>query len=409
MITLAEARARDRADPLARFRARFRLPRGAIYLDGNSLGALPRATPARVRGVVEAEWGRDLIRSWNDHGWIDAPARVGAKIAPLVGAKPSEVVVADSTSVALFKLLAAALALRPGRRIIVTEPGNFPTDLYVARGLERIGLCEVRLADPGDIEAALEEEVAALLLTQVHYKSAAVHDMARLTAAAHARGALVLWDLSHSAGAIEVDLNGAGADLAVGCGYKYLSGGPGAPAFLYVAERHQDRIENPISGWMGHAAPFDFHDDYRARPGIVRMLTGTPPVVALAALEVGVDLVAEIGVAALAAKSRALSAMLVEEVEARCGRFGIELASPRDPKARGSHVSFRHPEAHALSQALIAEGVIGDFRAPDTLRLGLAPAYLRFVDVWKAAATLEAILAERRWDRPEPRARRAVT
>lgn len=404
-----EARARefDLADSLAAARSLFRLPEGVIYLDGNSLGALPRATPQVLARVVEEEWGAGLIGSWNRAGWFDMAARVGAKIAPLIGAAPQEVIACDSTSINLFKLIAAALQLRPGRKVILSEPGNFPTDLYMIAGLEAQGLARRRLAAPERLADALDEEVALLLLTHVHYKTGAVHDMAALTQAAHAAGALVLWDLSHSAGAMPVDLNAAGADFAVGCGYKYLCGGPGAPAYAFVAARHLARLSQPLTGWFGHEAPFAFVDDYAPAPGIARLLAGTPPILGLAALEVGVDLIASLGVARLYAKAQALSQFFLECLEAL--GVELELASPADVAARGSHLAFRHHEAHAICQALIARGVIGDFRDPDVLRLGFAPAYLSFADMAAAARHLAEVLARGEWRRPEYRRRAAVT
>lgn len=407
MSVLGRARELDAADPLAHYRDRFDLPEGVIYLDGNSLGALPKATSARLEQVVRGEWGTDLIRSWNSAGWIELPQRVGAKIAPLIGALGHEVIACDSTSVNLFKLIAAALAMRPGRKVILSEPGNFPTDLYMIAGLEAQGLAERRLAERDAIAEALDDDVALLLLTHVHYKTGALHDMAALTAAAHRAGALVLWDLSHSGGALPVDLNACVADFAVGCGYKYLNGGPGAPAYAFVAERHHAALEQPLTGWMGHAAPFSFADDYAPAPGVARLLCGTPPILGLAALEVGVNLVAEIGVERLYAKSQALSTFLLECLEE--SGVALELVSPSDPAERGSQLSFRHPEAYALCQALIARGVIGDFRAPEVLRLGFAPAYLRFEDLAHAAHELADILATSAWDRPEFKQRAAVT
>ncbi len=412
MRLIDRARALDAADPLAHFRARFDVPEGVIYLDGNSLGALPTATPARLEQVVRQEWGTDLIRSWNTEeyggaGWIDLPHRVGAKIAPLIGAQAHEVIACDSTSVNLFKLIAAALAMRPGRKVILSEPGNFPTDLYMIAGLEAQGLATRRLAQREQIAAALDGDVALLLLTHVHYKTGALHDMAALTRAAHEAGALVLWDLSHSGGALPVDLNGCGADFAAGCGYKYLNGGPGAPAYAFVAERHHAALEQPLTGWMGHAAPFAFDDDYAPAPGLSRLLCGTPPILGLAALEVGVNLIGEIGVERLYAKSQALSGFLLECL-AEAG-VQLDLVSPADPAQRGSQLSFRHPEAYALCQALIARGVIGDFRAPDVLRLGFAPAYLRFADMAVAVHEMADILATGAWDMAEFRQRAAVT
>lgn len=408
-----EARAAefDAADPLADHRARFTLPDGVIYLDGNSLGALPRATPAALAKVVEAQWGEGLIRSWNPSamgpGWFDAAHRIGGKIAPLIGAAPHEVIACDSTSVNLFKLIAAALAMRPGRKIVLSEPGNFPTDLYMIAGLEAQGLATRRLAARGQLIEALDDDVALLLLTHVHYKTGALHDMAALTRAAHAAGALVLWDLSHSTGAVPVDLAGVKADFAVGCGYKFLCGGPGAPAFAFVAERHHDGFSQPLTGWFGHAAPFAFCDDYTAAPGIARMQCGTPPVLGLAALEVGVDLIAEIGTGRLYAKSQALSEFFLECLMVH--QVQLELVSPARSGERGSQLSFRHPHAYAICQALIARGVIGDFRAPDILRLGLAPAYLSFADMAAAARHLAEVLDNGEWQRPEFAARAAVT
>ncbi|QYJ07124.1 kynureninase [Qipengyuania flava] len=404
---LDKARELDAADPLANFRDRFDVPEGVIYLDGNSLGCLPKATPGRLEQVVREEWGRDLIRSWNTAGWIDLPTKVGAKIAPLIGAKGHEVIVTDSVSVNLFKLISAALALRPGRKVVLSEPGNFPTDLYMIEGLERQGLAERRLAERGSLRDALDEDVALLLLTHAHYKTGELFDMAALTKAAHDAGALVLWDLSHSGGAMPVDLNACEADFAVGCGYKYLNGGPGAPAYAFVAERHIAETRQPLTGWMGHAAPFAFSDDYEAAPGVERLLCGTPGILGLAALEVGVDLAAEIGVDRLYEKSKALSEFFHACLTAR--GVSLELVSPADPDVRGSQLSFRHSEAYAICQALIARGVIGDFRDPDILRFGFAPSYLRFEDMAEAARHVAEVLESGEWQREEFRERAAVT
>ena len=406
-MTIDRARELDAADPLAPYRDRFALPAETIYLDGNSLGCLPKDTPARIAEVVGEEWGRDLIGSWNTADWIVMPQRIGGKIAPLIGAAPHEVIACDSVSVNLFKLIAAALQMQPGRKTVLSEPGNFPTDLYMIEGLEKQGLATRRLAERDRILEALDEDVALLLLTHTHYKTGAVFDMAELTRAAHDKGALVLWDLSHSVGAMPVDLNGCEADFAVGCGYKYLNGGPGAPAFAYVAERHHASLAQPLTGWMGHARPFEFLDDYAPAPGTDRLLCGTPPILALAALEVGVDLIAEIGVERLFAKSQALSEFFRECLSER--GIALELVSPEDPERRGSHLSFRHENAYALSQALIARGVVGDFRDPDILRLGFAPAYLRFEDMAGAARALADILDTGEWKRPEFSERSAVT
>jgi kynureninase len=408
--TRASLEALDAADPLAGFRERFAIPDGVIYLDGNSLGCLPRATAPRLAQVVTEEWGRDLIRSWNTHGWIDLPERLGDKIGRLVGAAPGQVIAADSTSVNLFKLLAAALALRPERRVILSDVSNFPTDLYVAQGLIELlsHRHELRLAPFDRVAEALDDEVAVVMLTEVDYRSGAIHDMAAITAAAHRAGALALWDLSHSAGVLPVRLDACGADLAVGCGYKYLNGGPGAPAFLYVAARHQAAARQPLTGWMGHASPFAFDLDYRPAEGIRRQLCGTPVILGLAALAVGVDLALEANMAAVRAKAMALTEGFREAVEALCpGTFA--LASPRDPARRGSQICLRHPEGYAIVQALIARGVIGDFRAPDILRFGMAPLYLRHVEMWDAAAALAEVMREEAWREPRFRERAKVT
>lgn len=404
---LDKARELDGADPLAKYRDRFELPAGVIYLDGNSLGKLPKDTPARLERVVREEWGQDLIRSWNSAGWIDMPRTVGAKIAPLIGAQPHEVIACDSTSVNLFKLISAALQMRPGRKVVLSEPGNFPTDLYMIDGLERQGLAERRLAPREQLAEALDDDVALLLLTHAHYKTGEVFDIAALTRAAHEAGALVLWDLSHSGGAMPVHLNACEADFAVGCGYKYFNGGPGAPAYAYVAKRHLAGLQQPLTGWFGHKAPFAFSDDYQAAPGIEKLLCGTPPILGLAALEVGVDLIAEIGVARLYEKSKALSELFRACLQAQ--GVNLDLVSPTDPDKRGSQLSFRHPEAYAICQALIARGVIGDFRDPDILRLGFAPAYLRFEDMAEAARHLAEVLASGEWQRDKFRERAAVT
>jgi kynureninase len=407
-VTLEDAQRLDAADPLAFARDRFRIPDGMIYLDGNSLGALPAVTAGRLTQAVEREWGDDLIASWNAHGWIDAPARVAAKLAPIVGAQPAELLIADSTSVNLFKLLAAAVRARPGRNTILTRQRNFPTDLYVAQGLaEMLGL-ELRAVPVDQIAGSIDNDTAVVTLTHVDYRSGAILDMAGINEAAHDTGALTVWDLSHSAGAIQLDLHGTGCDLAVGCGYKYLNGGPGAPAFLFVAERLQDELATPLQGWMGHSDPFAFDDDYRPAQGIARFLTGTPSILALAALDAGLDTFSGIAMRDVEAKARALSQLFVDAVEARCGGE-VRLDSPRDPAQRGSHVSFAHPQGYAVMQALIARGVIGDFRAPDLMRFGFAPLYNRFEDTWRAAEHLADILKTREWDQPRFRDRARVT
>ena len=407
-MTLNEARELDSSDPLAFARERFRLPEGVIYLDGNSLGALPVNAPGALAETAERQWGDDLIASWNKHGWIDWPTRIAAKLAPIVGAKPSELLIADSTSVCLFKLLAAAVRARPGRSTIVTQKRDFPTDLYVVQGLaDMLGMTS-KAVEPDEVIDALDADVAVVTLTHVDYRSAALHDMTAINEAARAAGALVVWDLSHSAGAIELDLNASGAELAVGCGYKYLNGGPGAPAFIYIAEHLQDELRSPLQGWMGHAEPFAFVDGYRPAGGILKFLTGTPSILALAALEAGLATFDAIAMRDLAAKSRSLSQLFIAEVEARCGNE-LRLASPRDPAERGSHVVFAHAEGYAVMQALIARRVIGDFRAPNLMRFGFAPLYNTHAEVVRAAEILADILAAREWDQPRFKERARVT
>jgi len=407
-VTLEEAKSLDAADPLASTRGRFRLPEGLIYLDGNSLGALPKGAPAALANTAEHQWGDDLIASWNKHGWIDWPSRIAAKLAPIVGARPSELLIADSTSVCLFKLLAAAARARPGRGTILSQKRNFPTDLYVAQGLAEVLGLGLRAVEPDEIIGAIDGDTAVVTVTHVDYRSAAFYDMHAVTEAARAAGAPVVWDLSHSAGAIEVDLNGCGAELAVGCGYKYLNGGPGAPAFVYVAEALQDELTNPLQGWMGHAEPFAFVDDYRPAEGMLKFLTGTPSILALAALDAGLATFDGLAMRDLAAKSRSLSQLFVDEVEARCGEE-VRFASPRDPHQRGSHVVFAHSEGYAVMQALIARGVVGDFRAPDLMRFGFAALYNSHTEMVRAAEILADILATREWDQPRFRQRARVT
>ncbi len=404
------AAALDAADPLRHFRDDFILRDDLVYLDGNSLGALPKATPARLAETVRGEWGEGLINSWLSADWVNAPRRIGDKIAGLVGASPGEVIIADSTSVNIFKALTSAMALRPDRRVILSEAGNFPTDLYMMQGVAAFsgGRTRIVTAPGASVLDHLNDDVAALLLTQVHYKTGEIRDMAAVTRAAHDKGVLVIWDLSHSVGAIPVDLGAANADFAVGCGYKFLNGGPGAPAFIFVAQRHQ-HVMPALSGWFGHARPFAFEDDYAPAPGIERFLCGTPPVLGLAALEVGVDLMARADMGALRQKSLRLGDLFMACMAEYCGGFGFTLVSPADPARRGSHLSYAHPQAHAMVQALKARDVIGDFRALDIMRFGLTPLYLRYVDVVTAVTTLRDICLTGAWDRPEFHVRGAVT
>ncbi|MCW3836184.1 kynureninase [Sphingomonas canadensis] len=400
----------DARDPLRGFRDEFQLREGLIYLDGNSLGARPRATAARIAAAVTEEWGEGLIKSWLDAGWSTAPLRIGDKIASLIGARPGEVIAADSTSVNIFKALAAAISLRPDRTVILSESTNFPTDVYMMQGIEAFsgGRIKAVRADPEAVLDRLDADVAVLLLTQVHYKSGLVRDMAEVTRRAQQAGALVVWDLSHSAGAMEVDLNGARADFAVGCGYKYLNGGPGAPAFLFVAERNQAAMP-VLSGWFGHASPFAFEEDYRPAGGISRFQCGTPPVLGLAALECGIDLLLRADIREMREKSLRLSQLFIERMELRCAEFGFEPVFPADPKLRGSQVAYAHPHGYEIVQALKERDVIGDFRAPDILRFGLAPLYLRHADIVDAVERLHEVCLSRAWDKPEYRLRAAVT
>jgi kynureninase len=417
-MTRSDCLTLDARDPLAVLREQFALPAGKIYLDGNSLGVLPKATAARVAQVVQREWGEHLIESWNSADWIHLPQRVGNKLARLVGAGPDELVVADSTSVNLFKVLSAALtsADAPGRRTIVSERDNFPTDLYIAESLAKDRGFELVLVDtPEQIEPLLARgEVAVLMLTQVNYRTGRLHDMAALTAAAHRAGALVVWDLAHSAGALPVHLKRDDADFAVGCGYKYLNGGPGAPAFVWVHPRHAERFRQPLSGWMGHATPFAFTPGYVPAAGIARYLCGTPPVIQMAALECGVDsvLAAEPlgGMDALRGKSLALTGCFMQLVAERCAGHGLGLVTPPEQALRGSQISYARDEGgYAIVQALIARGVVGDFRAPDILRFGFTPLYTRFVDVWDAVEHLREVLESGQWREQRFNRKAAVT
>ncbi len=421
-MTRNDCALRDSRDPLAPLRQQFALEQvdrdGVIYLDGNSLGVLPKAAIDRTERVVRDEWGCGLIRSWNTAGWISLSQRLGDKIAPLVGAHPGELVVTDSTSINVFKALNAARLLTDRRRI-VSERTNFPTDLYIAETFAREHDMELDLVDDHDVAAHVDERTAMVLVTHVNYRTGRMHDMAVVTRAVHASGAVMIWDLAHSAGAVPVDLNAADADFAVGCGYKFLNGGPGAPAFIWAHARHIARMDReqwrqPLSGWLGHAAPFAFTASYEPASGIQRFLCGTPPVLSLAALECGIDSVLAAGehggMTALRDKSIALTSLFIELVESRCGDHGFMLASPRDPRQRGSQVSLAHTtDGYAIMQALIARGIIGDFRAPDILRFGFTPLYTRFVDVWDAVERLADIMVTGAWRDPAFAVRHAVT
>jgi kynureninase len=401
----------DRQDPLARVRNEFVLPEGVVYLDGNSLGALPKATGPRLQEVVAREWGEGLIRSWNAAHWIDAPHRVGDKIGRLIGAQSGEVIAADSTSVNLFKLLAGGIRAQPGRHFILTESQNFPTDLYIAEGLIDLigGSHALRIVDREQLLGTVDASVAIVMLTHVDYGSGFIHDMAALTAAAHAHGALILWDLSHSAGAVPVDLTAHQVDLAVGCGYKYLNGGPGAPAYLFIRRDLQDAVPSPLTGWIGHAAPFAFEGHYRPAPGIGQQLAGTPAILSMAALEVAIDLWLEVDRAEVRRKSMALGDLFIRLVDESCQGLGLEIGSPRERQRRGSQVSVRHPDGYRIMRALVDRGVIGDFRTPDLMRFGFAPLYTRYVDIWDAVASLREVLTTGAFDRPEYGTRLTVT
>jgi kynureninase len=394
---LSDARARaellDAEDPIAHARERFLLPDGIVYLDGNSLGALPSAVPEAVRDAVERQWGHDLITSWNANDWWDAPRRVGAKVARLVGAADDEVLVADSTSANLFKALVAAARMRPGRRTLVIEPGNFPADLYIAESVsELLGLRLVRVA-PASIGAVLDDDVAVVSFSQVDYRTGRAHDMAGVTRAVHDVGALMVWDLSHSAGALPVDLGGCEVDLAVGCTYKYLNGGPGSPAYVMVARRHQAAVRSPLTGWTGHARPFAMEDTYEPAPGIDRMRSGTPSMLSLLALEAALTAFDGLAMTDVRAKSLSLTSFFLDLADEALVPLGFEPVTPRAPDERGSQVSLRHPSAYGLVQALLARGVIGDYREQDLVRLGFAPLYLRHVDVAAAVSEIAAVVA----------------
>jgi kynureninase len=405
-VSRSQAEQRDADDPLRFARERFALRDGLIYLDGNSLGALPRHVGERLAHVVQREWGHDLIGSWNTAGWMDLPVRTGARIARLVGARADEVVAADSTSVNLFKLLVAAARLRPGRGVIVTEPSTFPTDGYIAASVARTCGLRLRWCDPLDPLASVDDDTAVLALTHVDFRTGRMYDMQRVTEGTHAAGALMLWDLCHSAGAVPVDLTGAGVDLAVGCTYKYLNAGPGSPAYCFVAADLQEQVDQPLTGWMGHAEPFAMERDYRPAPGIDRMRAGSPPVLGLATLDAALDAFDEVEVADLRRKSLGLTSLFVDLVRAHTD---LEVLTPLEPEQRGSQVSLRHPDAYALVQALIARDVVGDFRTPDIARFGFAPLYVRYVDVWDAVDALRRVLDNREYTDPAFAVRAAVT
>ncbi|WP_157530401.1 kynureninase [Microtetraspora niveoalba] len=393
-ISRADCYALDSEDPLRELREEFTLPGGVTYLLGNSLGALPRRTAAKVAHTVETEWGRDLGASWNTAGWWDLPQTTGDRLARLIGAGPGSVLAGDSTSANIFKVMAAALPLRPGRRVIVSDLQNFPTDRYVVEGVARaLGSYEIR--DIGSLDEALGDDVAAVLLSHVDYRTGELRDMDAVTAQVHAAGALMIWDLCHSAGAVPVDLRAAGVDFAVGCTYKYLNGGPGAPAYLYVAERHQDAAHNVVSGWHGHAAPFAFEPDYRPADGVRRFATGSPPVLSYSALNASLDIWETVDMGQIRAKSLALTTLFIDLIDEL--RPDLTLVTPRDPERRGSQVSYRHADGYPVVRALIDKGIVGDYRDPEIMRFGFAPLYLRYVDVYDAATALAEVLDKELW------------
>lgn len=419
MIARQDCQTLDQQDQLAASRDEFSIADGLIYLDGNSLGAMPRQALSQAYQTVEQQWGLGLIQSWNDAGWFDLPYKLGDSVAGLIGAAPSEVVVTDSTSVNLYKALAAALQLRPDRKVVLLESSNFPTNNYITQGLlaQLNPDYTIRYAEADGIEAAINDEVAAVCLTQVHYRTGRLLDMASITEKTHCVGAISIWDLCHSAGALEVELNACGVDFAIGCTYKYLNGGPGSPAYIFMASRHHNQVQQPLTGWWGHAEPFAFERDYRPTPGIGQMLSGTQPIVSLALVNVGLEIFKQVDLSVLRSKSIALGQLLIDLVEQRCSSYGFDLISPENAEQRGSHVSFAHENGYPIMKALINAGVVGDFRAPDTVRFGIAPLYLRYTDIWDAVEILSQIMATGTWqnetseysDSPDPGSGRQVT
>jgi kynureninase len=411
LLAQRDADYRDESDPLRSLRDSFDMPRDVLYLCGNSLGPMPVAAGQRGREVVEQQWARDLIRSWNVHDWFGLPERVGARIARLIGARAHEVIVADSTSINLFKAVHAALKLRPKRRAIVAETGNFPTDAYVLQGIAResAGAVELRAVARERVSDAIDEETAVVVLTHAHFLTSELFDLEAVTRKAHSAGALVVWDLSHSVGAVPVELDAANADFAVGCTYKYLNGGPGSPAFIFAAERHHAAIDPGMFGWWGHQKPFELLEDYQPAAGMRRTLTGTASILALSVLDAALDVWDGLDIRDLRQKSIALSSAFIALVEQKCAGLGISLITPQDPARRGSHVALRHENGYAVMQALIARNVVGDFRAPDVIRFGIAPLYTRFRDVWNTVEILADVLGSGEWRKAEFTRRGRVT
>ena len=403
----------DQNDDLAKFRDLFHIPKDTVYLDGNSLGVMPNAAVDRMNDVLKREWAEDLIRSWNDNKWFEAPMRIGDKIAQLIGADEGEVIATDSVSINLFKLMVAALNMQKGtgRKVILSEAGNFPTDLYMMQGLKSMMGDQVELitVQRDQIEESINEDVAVVLLTDVHYKTGHLLDKKALTDLAHNKGAVVIWDLCHSAGALPVDLNGINADMAVGCGYKYLNGGPGSPAFLFVAKRHQAKLQQPLSGWWGHARPFAFVDEYEAGPGISNMLCSTQSILGLSCLEVSVDLFLTADMQAVRRKSIQMCDLFLRLLDEKCSAYNFDVISPTNSAERGSQISFLHEQGYPIVQAMIDQKIIGDFRAPKVMRFGFTPLYLKYVDVWQAASVLEDIMKNDTWDQEKFKKVSAVT
>jgi kynureninase len=401
----------DRDDPIRAFRDRFRLPPGVIYLDGNSLGALPKAAARRVAEVVDVEWGEHLVDGWLKDNWMGLSEVLGDKVAKLIGADPGEVIVVDTTSINVHKVIAAAMLMRPDRRTLLTDSGNFPTDVYMAQGLVEFLERQHRIKVVGEEEVAeaIDEDTAAVFLTQLNYRTGRLHDMARITRAAHAKGALAIWDLAHTAGCVPIELNRIQADFAVGCGYKYLNGGPGAPAFVFAPKRHHDKVRQPLTGWLGHANPFEFGLDYKPAKGIRQWRASSPPILGIVAMEAGIDDMIEFGVERVREKSLALTGLFMNLVDARLARHGFSIATPRAPGSRGSQVALRHKNGWPVMQALKARKVIGDFREPDIVRFGFAAPYVRFVDIWDAVDHLTQVMETGEWKKPEFQAKKWVT
>ncbi|MBZ9943760.1 kynureninase [Mesorhizobium sp. B2-2-2] len=409
---LAAIEAMDTADPLRAMRDRFTLPQGVIYLDGNSLGAASPAVFGELQKAATQEWAQDLIRAWNTAGWFDMPVELGDQLGRLIGAAAGQTVVCDTTSINIYKVLHAALGMRPDRSVVVAEGDSFPTDLYMAEGVAstRPGtVLRLEGVDAPSIEELIDERVAVILVNHVNYKSGQLRDMVALTRRAHEAGALIVWDLCHTAGALLVELDRSNADFAVGCTYKYLNGGPGAPAFIYAAERHHGDVRQPLSGWWGHARPFAFEQGFAAGTGIRRFLCGTQPVLSMRALKGALDVWNDVDMAEVRRKSIALTDLFIQLVEAKCGAYGLELESPRDGNERGSQVSFLHRHGYQVMRALIERGVIGDFRAPSTIRFGFTPLYVGYVDVWQAVEVLEDILRTDAWQEARFAVKAAVT